>query len=306
MNDIDEKQEIYRKYSLNFAFLYENSPEFIRAAKRFLIHKHRISTISEFCQKQGFEYNNNDSDLKKNTSIVKQILKLFPELYINTVEDLVCDLRTSTVVTKHDKEYFYYFFNHKLYQLKIIEIDSFLEYQLKESYKIDFNSFKRFLMILIREYGNTMSVKATIQEWIELFPQKQANEKADKKLIWNGHPQELINGFNYLMTTNCKKKIPYCEIENLDNFIFSNFNFGNFRIPTFEPNNYRFTWNADIHDFTYLLKLLKKDHIRSTNIDIKDFILKVIPESKLTSIMSYLNGTRDKQKFDINTSKFCY
>ena len=92
-----------------------------------------------------------------------------------------------------EEEIFYYQFNKRLNHIAIHEIDKFLTYHLKRTYKNDIKTFHCFLNLLLREFKKIIktSVKDTVIEWITNNPIKPninpCVNKAIKKMVWNGH-----------------------------------------------------------------------------------------------------------------------
>jgi hypothetical protein len=293
------------KYSINLTWLFEYSQEFRDVAKKCIIFKQKFYTVQQYCDKRKIVYDNPEDNNEKHNAMVKHLSEAFPGLYINPYEDIVCDLTIPLLIPKEETEYFNYFFHFRLLRLSLSEIDNFLEYQLGESFNNEFDTFSRYLILFLREYEDSLNKKISnsVLEWINIAKNKII-PKSSSKLKWSGKPQEVVNGFEYLMSLNCRKDKPYCSIKNIENFVYANFDFDNVEIPDYINNVYSFEWFADKHDFTVLMKKLKVKKIQSTNTEIKDFIQRVIPDSSPDSIMYYLKGDKLKQKFSIDTSRF--
>ncbi len=302
----------YRQFAINLNCMYENTAEFREGAKRYLIYIQKLYSIKEYYLMKGYAIDSKNDSLEYHFYLADKLAETFPYLYINTNEDFVCDLCADIDIPIEDERYYIFFLNIKLEQLRHIEIDDLLNYQLKTTFNNQHEKFIRFLILFLRDVNKTLiqSKRDSVKEWIELKQQQLINTKTaplktnNEKLNWSGSPQEVINGFQYLMTNNCSKGIPYCQIENLKAFVYSNFSFKNTNIKLNSTDSFNFKWNSEKHDFTMLLKLLKVKKINATNREIKNFILRLIPHSSEDAIIVYLKGERVKQKFSIDISVF--
>ena len=210
---------------------------------------------------------------------------------------------------KLDKEeLFYYLFNKRLNHIDTHTIKHFLNYHLKRTYNNEIKKFEQFLEEMQREYKKPIksNVLKTLEEWkIDIKTTNSFNKI--HKVVWQGHPLEVINGFSHLMTMNCKKLIPYCYIDNLEVFVYSNFEFPNFIIPQKknQKSTYRFIWNGEKHDFTIMMRELKHHKkITSSYPTIAEFITRIMPQTKYSAIRSYLEGGKPKAKYAIDLNMF--
>jgi len=162
-------------------------------------------------------------------------------LYINTVEDIVCELNLLYDVPVEDTPFYNYFFSYRIIKSYNYEIDDFLNYHLTKSFNNDFEKYKSFLYLLPRDFPNLFineNITLTINEWI-----KKNNESFESltgtkidytilhsKLI-NIYIKDIsINDFNEVMNykrlPNGKNKYNWIGNNNADAYRFSKqFNF---------------------------------------------------------------------------------
>ncbi|QMU30578.1 hypothetical protein [Adhaeribacter radiodurans] len=130
--------------------------------------------------------------------------------------------------------------------------------------------------------------KELIEEsWIKTF---DLDNKT--KLKYSADPKYLINGFTYLI------RIGVIELDDIESFVYANFNFSNrYKLPNF-TKEYNFNWKGKVkNSFPQLLGQLKeRRNITSTYEEIVDFVLQYI---KIARDSAYQYATQ-KQKLSKN------
>ena len=118
------------------------------------------------------------------------------------------------------------------------------------------------------------------------------NNSSIIKLRYSADPKYLINGFTYLI------KIDIIELNEVEAFVYSNFNFSSkYNLPN-SFKKYNFIWKSKVKSsFPQLLGQLKeKRNITSTYEEISDFVLQYI---KIARDSAYQYATQ-KQKLSKN------
>lgn len=96
------------------------------------------------------------------------------------------------------------FFAYKLRQLSLIELDSFLSYQLKKYYGNNLQKFGRLVNLVMRQHGAKLlapDIMLTVSEWIE-------QQEKQSPVILNGteavNPEQLKDTIREVLTENNK------------------------------------------------------------------------------------------------------
>lgn len=93
---------------------------------------------------------------------------------------------TPVNVTKKDSNFDYWFALFlRQFDNKIIEIDKFLNFQLRNNFEENHSEFVRFLNLCLRQYSELISSKVifTAQEWIENHPYKKSQARRNNKEV---------------------------------------------------------------------------------------------------------------------------
>lgn len=199
---------------------YPNNPglreEIYRIVHNLSFERNLGEPIPDSLKDAYSKFNQIDNTAKlnaKNKTLAKQFLSLhdsmmeelknnsyLPKIYSGKVYFLLPDIKLTP-----KEEDFPLFFSLKLKQYYLHEIDDFLNYHFQENFSGNFNQFKRFLELALRQHKAivTGEIAETVKEWIaenNLTKKKSlgsVNRKRDKKnstlpFKWLGSPKQAF------------------------------------------------------------------------------------------------------------------
>lgn len=186
-------------YSINTADIWENEQKIVfsencndQFALRFLTNLKEIIELKGECDFHFESYEKGDDSYKNYYS---RKMKLFLESHLDFKELFSIgfffdskgncfSFHTQIEITINDSNFDFWFalFLRK-FDVNIIEIDNFLNFQLLTNFENNHSEFVRFLTLCLRQYNELISSKVilTSQEWIEknthIEPQTRRNNK---------------------------------------------------------------------------------------------------------------------------------
>ncbi|MCG3165000.1 MAG: hypothetical protein POELPBGB_00760 [Bacteroidia bacterium] len=199
---------------------YPNNPslreEIYRIVHNLSFERNLGEPIPDSFKEAYLKFNQIDNTAKlnaKNKTLTKQFLSLkhsmMEELKNNSYLPMIISgkvffLLPDITLTPKEKE-FPLFFSLKLKQYDLHEIDDYLIYHFQDSFSGDFNRFKRFLELTLRQHRAivTGEITETVKEWIaenNLTKKKSlgsVNRERDKKnstlpFKWLGSPKQAF------------------------------------------------------------------------------------------------------------------
>ena len=253
-----------------------------------------------------------EDDLKRKSIIIHNIRSRKKKYEPNKGASILTAQHENPIESYCIETAYYLIFIRRICSIPPSEVDNFISNQYSEVFYNNKEKYHGFLNILLYDYTNCISreIQCKIFQWLGnnqklKLGDLQSSSNIIRKMVWDGHPQELFNGFSRLMRYECAKNKPYCQIDNVESFIYANFDFNEPERKPSEKFKYFFRWNADKHDLTTLCReLKKKKKICSTNLIICNFIHRTLLNTSIASIQSYLDGTRIKAKFSIDPNIF--
>ncbi|MBL0049731.1 MAG: hypothetical protein IPP32_16735 [Bacteroidetes bacterium] len=150
-----------------------------------------------------------------------------------------------TLIINRKTSNYDYWFTLKLrqYDSNLLEIDNFLNYQIKSCFDNNYASFSRFLKLLVRQNSQDKHISSevifTVEEWILINSKKE---------------ESPINVLNSNPDVTEKKRI---ERKSNKNFIRSARKFDSFELIEFKKNTDYFTKNAS--NISEIISQLKKN-----------------------------------------------
>jgi len=120
-------------------------------------------------QKFKDKYDRDDKRYAEAFSNLKEVCRLN---YFMIGDNMYEYSREVIIDPSHEDFDFWFALKLRQYKDKILEIDNFLDHQLKESFDLRFVKFKRFLILNIRQYRKEFfaeQIVETVEEWVQHY-----------------------------------------------------------------------------------------------------------------------------------------